>query len=141
MYNGSLTEDDMDLSQSEISVSHPDDAKFEDFDPEGVYQIRDLGLKGATAGVMEARVIAAAKPCPKNLGLHRHSVEFQMFYVLKGWAKFYFEGTGDVEVTAGSCVNMPAGIVHDLLDHSGDFEFIEIIAPAQHDTEWIKPVE
>ena len=65
--------------------------------------------------------------------------------MLKGWAKFYFEGTGEVEVTTGSCVNMPGGIVHDLRDHSEDFEFIEIISPAQHETEfmteWMKPVE
>jgi mannose-6-phosphate isomerase-like protein (cupin superfamily) len=64
-----------------------------------------------------------------------------MFYVLKGWAKFYFEGTGEVEVAQGSCVNMPGGIEHDLRDHSEDFEFLEIISPAQYDTEWMKPVE
>ena len=131
----------MDLSQSELSVSHASDAKFEDFDPDGVYRIRDLGLKKATGEVMEARILAASQACPKNLGLHRHDVEFQMFYVLKGWAKFYFEGKGEVEVTPGSCVNMPAGIVHDLLDHSEDFEFLEMISPAQHGTEWIKAVE
>ncbi len=131
----------MDLSQSEISVNHAADAKFEDFDPEGRYRIRDLGLKGATKGVLEARILAAAKPCSSSLGLHRHDVEFQMFYILQGWAKFYFEGTGEVDVKAGSCVNMPAGIIHDLLDHSEDLEFIEIISPAQHDTEWMKPVE
>ena len=61
--------------------------------------------------------------------------------LLKGWTKFHFEGAGEVEVTAGSCVNMPAGIVHDLLEHTEDFEFLEIIAPSHHDTEWIKPVE
>ena len=131
----------MDLSQSELSVSHAADAKFEDFDPEGRYRIRDLGLKKATGGVLEARILAAARPCSSGLGLHRHAVEFKMFYVLQGWAKFYFEGTGEVEVTAGSCVNMPAGIVHDLRDHSDDLEFIEIISPAQHDTEWMKAVE
>ncbi len=131
----------MDLSQSEFSVSHAADAKFEDFDPAGAFKIRDLGVKGATRGGLEARILAAAQPSQANLGRHRHDVELQMFYVLQGWAKFYFEGTGEVEVTAGSCVNMPPGIVHDLLEHSKDLEFIEIIAPAQHDTEWIKLVE
>ena len=132
---------DMSQERSELSVSHAVDAKFENFDPEGVYQIRDLGLKGATGGTFEARILAAAEKCPAALGNHRHAVTFQMVYVLKGWAKFYFEGTGEVEVAPGSCINMPGGIVHDLRDHSEDFEFIEIISPAQYDTEWMKPVE
>ena len=66
-----------------------------------------------------------AAPGPGSLGAHRHDVTFQMFYVLKGWGKFHFEGTGEVEVTEGTCVHMPPGIVHDMLDHSDDFEFIE----------------
>ncbi len=126
--------------ETTVSVSHAVDSKVEKFGPT-VFTIRDLGVREATGGAFEARILAATEACPGNLGTHRHAVTFQMIYILKGWAKFYFEGTGDVDVTAGSCVNMPAGIVHDLLDHSGDFEFIEIIAPAQHDTEWIKPVE
>ncbi len=131
----------MDLSQSDMAVSQSADAKFEDFDPNGEFQIRDLGVKKATGGVLEARILAAAKPCSGNLGQHRHDVEFQMFYVTKGSATFYFEGTGEVKVTPGSCVNMPPGVVHDMLDHSDDFEFIEIISPAQHETEWMKKVE
>ena len=131
----------MDLSQSDIAISQAADAKFEDFDPDGQFQIRDLGVKNATGGALEARILAAAKPCQGNIGQHRHNVEFQMFYVLKGSGTFYFEGTGEVEVTPGSCVNMPAGVVHDLLHHSDDLEFIEIISPPQHDTEWINLVE
>lgn len=131
----------MDLSQSEIAISHAAESEFETFDPDGQFQIRDLGVKEATGGAMEARILAAAKPCQGNLGQHRHDVEFQMFYVLKGSATFYFEGTGEVEVTPGSCVNMPAGVIHDMLDHSDDLQFIEIISPAQHGTEWIKAVE
>ena len=131
----------MDLSQSDITISHADGAKHENFDPDGVFQIRDLGLIGATKGALEARILSATQPSPKNLGHHSHDVTFQMFYVLRGKAKFYFEGTGEVDVTAGCCVNMPAGIVHDLVEHTEDFEFLEIIAPPTHQTEWIKPVE
>lgn len=136
----------MSRAQSDLSISHAVDAKYQNFDPNGVYQIRDLGVRDATDGNFEARILAAALECPAPLGDHRHDVTFQMFYVLKGWAKFYFEGTGEVEVTPGCCVNMPGGIVHDLRDHSEDFEFLEIISPAQHETEfmikeWMKPVE
>ena len=44
-------------------------------------------------------------------------------------------------LTVNSCVHMPPGIVHDMLDHSDDFEYIEILSPAQLDTQWMKPVE
>ena len=131
----------MDLNQCDTAVSHAAESKFENFDPEGQFQIRDLGVKEATGGAIEARILAAAKPCNGSLGQHRHDVDFQMFYVLKGSATFYFEGTGEVEVTPGSCVNMSAGVIHDMLDHSDDLEFIEIISPAQHGTEWMKAVE
>lgn len=131
----------MNLSQSDMAVSHAADSKFENFDPEGQFQIRDLGVKEATGGNIEARILAAARPCQGNIGQHRHDVDFQMFYVLKGSATFYFEGTGDVEVAPGSCVNMPKGVIHDLVKHSDEFEFIEIISPSQHGTEWVKHVE
>ena len=131
----------MDLNQSDFAVSHASDSKFQNFDPEGLFQIRDLGVKEATAGAIEARILAAGKPCSGNLGQHRHDVDFQMFYVLTGSATFFFEGTGEVEVTPGSCVNMPAGVVHDMLDHTDDFAFIEVISPSQHGTEWMNPVE
>ncbi len=131
----------MDLSQSEMSVSHAADATFGEFDPKGQFRIRDLGLIKATGGTLDARIIAANGPCPGKLGLHRHDVEFQMFYVLKGWGKFYFEGTGEVTLAEGACVNMPAGIAHDLLEHSEDMELMEIISPSQPNTEFIKLVE
>ena len=58
----------MDLSQSEFSVSHAADAKLENFDPDGIFKIRDLGVKGATDGNLEARILSAAQPCPATLG-------------------------------------------------------------------------
>ena len=36
---------------------------------------------------------------------------------------------------------MPAGIVHDLVEHSDDLQIMEIIAPPQPNTEFIKLVE
>ena len=128
-------------TNSKLSVSHAADAEYESFGPRGVYRTRDLGVKAATGGAFEAGILGAAAPGPGSLGARRHDVTFQMFYVLKGWGKFHFEGTGEVEVTEGTCVHMPPGIVHDMLDHSGDFEFIEILSPAQFDTQWMKPVE
>jgi quercetin dioxygenase-like cupin family protein len=128
-------------TQTKLSVSHAADAKYESFGPGGIYRTRDLGVKAATGGAFEARVLGAAEPCKGSLGAHRHDVTFQMFYVLRGWGKFHFEGAGEVEVTVGSAVHMPPGIVHDMVDHSDDFEFIEILSPAQFDTQWMKPAK
>ena len=51
-------------------------------------------------------------------GLHRHECDFQMFYVLKGWMRFVYEGQGEHTVREGDCVLQPAGIVHNELECS-----------------------
>ena len=57
-----------------------------------------------------------------------------MFYVLKGWIKFVYEGEGEHLFHAGDCVLQPAGIVHNELDCSDDLEVLEIYSPAIHQT-------
>jgi hypothetical protein len=41
-----------------------------------------------------------------------------MFYVLKGWIKFVYEGEGEYPFNAGDCLLRPSGIVHNELDCS-----------------------
>ncbi len=130
----------MNSEDYQLSINTLEDAEYKPFGPRQVYRSRDLGVAEATGGTFEARILSAAEPCPGNLGLHRHLVEFQMIYILKGWAKFYLEGAGEVTVRAGTCVNIPPRIPHDMLDHSDDIEFIEIITPAQGGTVWMDPV-
>src|SRR5262249_59833412 len=67
-------------------------------------------------------------------GLHRPLCDFQMFYVLKGWIKFVYDGEGEHTFHAGDCVLQPAGIVHNELDCSDDVEVLEIYSPAVHAT-------
>jgi uncharacterized protein YjlB len=57
-----------------------------------------------------------------------------MFYVLKGWIKFVYEGQGEHLFREGDCVLQPAGIVHNELDCSDDLEVLEIYSPAVHQT-------
>jgi quercetin dioxygenase-like cupin family protein len=57
-----------------------------------------------------------------------------MFYVLKGWMKFVYEGQGEHTVREGDCVLQPAGIVHNELACSDDVEILEIYSPAVHET-------
>jgi mannose-6-phosphate isomerase-like protein (cupin superfamily) len=97
---------------------------------------RDLGLKEATGGMVQAHVIRMVPPCnPEEVSkLHYHDVEFQMVYVLRGWMESEFEGEGKVRMNAGSCWIQPPRIPHRVLDYSDDCEVLEIILPADFET-------
>ena len=106
-------------------------------------EYRDLGVANATHGQVRAHVIRIRKDGPgahdlHTTGLHRHLCDFQMFYVLKGWMKFVYEGQGDHTFHAGDCVVQPAGIVHNELNCSDDVEILEIYSPAVHETVKVK---
>ena len=102
-------------------------------------EYRDLGIERATHGQFRAHVIRIKKDAGgqhelHTTGLHRHLCDFQMFYVLKGWIKFVYDGEGEHIFRAGDCVLQPAGIVHNELDCSDDVEVLEIYSPAVHPT-------
>ena len=103
-------------------------------------EYRDLGVERATHGQFRAHVIRIKKEHkgePHDLhttGLHQHLCDFQMFYVLKGWIRFVYEGQGEQMFHAGDCVVQPAGIVHNELECSDDVEILEVYSPAVHET-------
>jgi uncharacterized protein YjlB len=102
-------------------------------------EYRDLGIEKATHGQFRAHVIRIKKESAGNhdlhtTGLHAHQCDFQMFYVLKGWIKFVYEGQGEHLFHEGDCVLQPAGIVHNELDCSDDLQVLEIYSPAVHET-------
>jgi cupin domain len=99
-------------------------------------QYRDLGIAGATSGMVRAHVIKMVPPCdPAEVSKrHFHDVEFQMVYVLKGWIKGEYEGAGVVTMREGSCWLQPPKIKHAVLDYSDDCELLEIIMPADFAT-------
>ena len=84
---------------------------------------------------MVAHIIRAAKPFDGGgTGLHQHDCEFQFVCVLSGWARFQREDQGEVTIRAGSCVNQPPGIRHNLIEYSDDFEVLELVVPADFGT-------
>ena len=97
---------------------------------------RDLGIKDATDGMVQAHVIRLVPPCnPEEVSkLHYHDVEFQMVYVLRGWMESEFDGQGKVRMNAGSCWIQPPRIKHRVLDYSDDCEVLEVILPADFAT-------
>jgi len=107
------------------------------FKPDGLrpfFEYRPLGLDKLTAGKVGAHVIRAKPGKHADAPRHTHSLEFQFVYVLKGWAIFAYEGHGRHKLVAGSTVYQPPGIKHQEIDHSEDFEVLEITMPAEFET-------
>lgn len=117
-----------------FSASHAKDAKFKSEGLRPCFEYRDLGIAEATGGRAMAHVIRARVGDKAGFGWHKHVLEFQMYYVLKGWIEFDYEGVGVVRAEAGSCVNQPPGIRHAEMAHSDDLELIEITLPAEFKT-------
>jgi len=100
----------------------------------GFFEYRDLGIGTATVGKLNAHVIRARAQHQAQPEWHHHALEFQVVYVLKGWVRFEYEGTGEVLLEAGSSVYQPPLIRHREIAHSDDLEMLEITAPAEFPT-------
>ena len=105
-------------------------------------EYRDLGVSEATGGQIHAHVIRIKGDVRRQhatTGLHQHLCDFQMNFCLKGWVKFVYEGQeGEFTFEAGDSWVQPAGIVHNEIEMSDDFEVLEIYSPAIHDTVSVK---
>lgn len=104
----------------------------------GYFEYRDLGIAEATNGDVVAHVVRAKEGHNATGQWHVPDCTFQMYYVLKGWARFEYEGEGIKTVRAGDCVLQPAGIRHREIEHSEDLELVEIVSPADFGT---RPVD
>jgi len=105
------------------------------------YEYRDLGIKAATEGRVDAHVIRAAAGKAFSSQPHLHKTTFQLVYILKGWIEFEYEGQGVVRLEAGSCVHQPPEIRHRELGHSEDIEMLEIVLPGKFVTEEVDTVQ
>jgi quercetin dioxygenase-like cupin family protein len=105
------------------------------------YEYRDLGIKRATDGRVDAHVIRAAAGTEFSSQPHIHRTTFQLVYILKGWIDFEYEGQGVVRLEAGSCVHQPPEIRHRELGHSEDIEMLEIVLPGEFATEEVDTVQ
>ncbi len=134
-----MTETLTELKQK-FSASYAKDAVYQqglrDF-----MEYRDLGISDATHGKVRAHVIRVkedhrgADQDMHATGAHQHMVDFQMFYVMKGWIKFIYEGQdGEMTFNAGDCVLQPPQIRHNEIACSDDLEVLEIYSPAVHET-------
>jgi quercetin dioxygenase-like cupin family protein len=120
-------------------VSHAAEDAFRHDGLRPFFEYRDLGIRQATGGKVGAHVIRARAGEGAKGGWHRHALDFQMVYVLKGWVRFRYEGVGEVLLEAGSCVHQPPGIRHAEIAHSDDVEMLEITLPAEFETTGADP--
>lgn len=107
------------------------------FKPDGLrpfFDYRPLGIDRLTGGKVGAHVIRAKPGLHADAPRHTHTLGFQFVYVLKGWAIFEYEGHGQHKLVEGSTVYQPPGIKHKEIDHSDDFEVLEITMPAEFET-------
>lgn len=118
-----------------FNVSHLNEADFKANGLRTYARYRDLGMTEATGGLVQAHVIRFVPPATDEVRQrHKHDVEFQMVYVLKGWFKADFEGHGTHTMRAGSAWMQPPGIPHNVVDFSDDCEVLEIVLPADFKT-------
>ena len=129
---------DPSFSKGEFHVTHESDSAFET-GLRGYFEYRDLGMVEATGGKVRAHVIRPSGPCDKPRDLHYHVLDFQMVYVLEGWARVHFEGVGEVRFEAGSCMYQEPGIDHRVIEYSDDYTVIEITIPANFETVSVAP--
>jgi len=117
-----------------FSVSHLRDSKFVADGLRPYFEYRDLGVRDSTGGKAVMHVIRARGGHQATGDWHRHAVQLQLVYVLRGWVRFEYEGVGEVLLEAGSCVHQAPGIRHREIEHSPDLELIEIVLPADFET-------
>ncbi len=126
------------FAKGKFHVSHARDARY-DKGLRDYFEYRDLGMMAATGGALHAQILRPTKPCQGPGDLHYHVLDFQMVYVLKGWARVYFEGIGEVRFEAGSCMYQQPGIHHRVEEYSDDYTVMEITVPGAFETISLDP--
>jgi quercetin dioxygenase-like cupin family protein len=119
----------LDKTSTRFSHIKPADTPWRSDGLRDFFLYKDLGVQDATAGKVIAHLVKANMAPEQGTGWHRHEADFQIVYMLKGWARFMY-GEQETLVEAGDCVHQRPGIVHYLFDYSPDMEYLEIVSPA-----------
>ena len=117
------------LERTEFSHVTPADTPWRRGGLRDFFLYRDLGISAATHGKVIAQLVKANIAPEQGTGWHRHEAAFHIVLMLKGWARFMYEGR-ETLVSAGDCVHQRPGIVHFLFDYSPDMEYLEVVVPA-----------
>jgi len=119
--------------ETEFSHVKPGDTEFKGEGLRDFFLYRDLGVAAATGGRVIAQLVKANSAPEYGTGWHQHVADFHIVIMLKGWARFMYEGEEHL-VAAGDCVHQRPGITHYLFDYSPDMEYLEVVGPADFKT-------
>ena len=105
-----------------------------------IFEYRDLGIKTGTENEYVAHVIRAngGKEHGAINEWHFHECQFQMVYILNGWATFEYEGIWVRTLRKGDCINQVPMIKHREIECSEDLEMLEIVSPANFKTKIVE---
>ena len=105
-----------------------------------IFEYRDLGIKDGTKGDYVAHVIRhnGKEMADEVQQWHIHECDFQLVYVLNGWATFEYEGQGERTIRKGDCISQQPFIKHREIACSSDFEVLEIVTPADFATKIVE---
>ena len=117
-----------------VAVSHAATSKFLRRGLRNYFEYRDLGVKRATRGKVVTQLIRARPGKAPEGDWHYHDCKLQFVFVVRGWVKMDYEGTGEVLMKAGSCFYQPPRIRHRELAHSKNLEMVEVVSPANFKT-------
>jgi len=123
-----------------LLISKASEAKYVREGLREQFLYRHFGVEEATGRKYAAHVIKAAPEGKPPIVHHVHpDCEFLLVYVIKGWVKFWYEGRGEVKLTAGDVHMLPAGIKHSVNGWSKNLEMIEITHPADYQSIELTP--
>lgn len=125
--------DDLKPASGRTVVTHAAGRAF-DAGLRAFFAYGDLGIARATQGRFGAHVIRAVPGQHAEPQWHRHELDFQMVWVVRGWVRFEYEDIGEVTLEAGTSVYQPPRIRHREIAHSDDLELVEITSPAEFET-------
>lgn len=121
-----------------FSHTKPKDTKWRKDGLRDFFLYKDLGIKEATGGNVICHLVKANKAPDQGTGWHTHQLDFQIVYMLQGWARFMYEiepgKPQETLVEAGDCVHQRPGMVHYLFDYSPDMMYLEVCSPAEFGT-------
>lgn len=126
------------FGRGRLHVQHARDAEWKT-GFRGFFDYRDLGMVEKTGGKLRAHVHRPNGPCQGQGDLHYHQLDFQMVYVLKGWARVWFEGVGEIRMEEGSCMYQEPEIRHRVIEYSDDYTALELMVPADAGTVSVEP--
>jgi mannose-6-phosphate isomerase-like protein (cupin superfamily) len=121
-----------------LSALHVERGERAVFQREGLRadsEYRDLGLAAATGGKLGVKHIRAIARFEQPTGWHWHDMHAHFIYVLRGWITFGFAGVDEqLTLRAGDSLSQPAGVPHNVIARSEDFEVLELNVPAEYGT-------